>query len=126
MDINKYGSLQLAFIGDAHYNLVVKRYIIDEKVKMNDLQKMAAKYCSARFQAKAVMYLIDNNYLSEEELTIYKRARNQKSHSAPKNTDIVTYKKSTGFEAVWGYWFLTSDTQRIEEMWKIIRKTGED
>ena len=53
MDINKYSSLQLAFIGDAHYSLIVKREIIDEKVKMNDLQKLAAKYCSAKFQALA-------------------------------------------------------------------------
>jgi ribonuclease-3 family protein len=126
MDINKYGSLQLAFIGDAHYNLIVKRDIIDEKVKMNDLQKLAARYCSARFQAKAVIYLIDNNLFSEEELRIYKRARNQKSHAAPKNTDIVTYKTSTGFEAVWGYWYLTSNTQKIEEIWEIIKNLGDD
>ncbi len=126
MDINKYSSLQLAFIGDAHYSLVVKRDIIDEKIKMNDLQKLASKYCSARFQAKAAIYLIDNNHFSEEELRIYKRARNQKSHAAPKNTDIVTYKTATGFEAVWGYWYLTSNTQKIEEIWKIIRKLGED
>lgn len=125
MDINKYGSLQLAFIGDAHYSLVVKRDIIDEKVKMHDLQKLAAKYCSAKFQAKAAMFLIENNYYSQQELIIYKRARNQKSHGAPKNTDIITYKTSTGFEAVWGYWVLTSNTQKIEEIWKIIKKLGE-
>ena len=71
------------------------------------------------------MFLIENNYYSQQELTIYKRARNQKSHAAPKNTDIVTYKTSTGFEAVWGYWFLTSNTQRIEEIWKVIKKLGE-
>lgn len=125
MDVNKYGSLQLAFIGDAHYNLVVKRDIIDKKVKMNDLQKLAAKYCSAKFQAKAVLYLIEKEYFSAEELTIFKRARNQKSHKAPKNTDVVTYKISTGFEAVWGYWFLTSNTQKIEETWETIKKIGD-
>ncbi|MDI9540887.1 MAG: ribonuclease III domain-containing protein [Bacillota bacterium] len=125
MDINKYSSLQLAFIGDAHYSLIVKREIIDEKVKMNDLQKLAAKYCSAKFQALAAMYLIDNNLYTEEELRIFKRARNQKGHAAPKNTDIVTYKTSTGFEAVWGYWYLTSNTQKMEEIWEIIKKLGE-
>lgn len=92
MEINEYSSLQLAFIGDAHYNLIVKRDIIEEKVKVNDLQKLAARYCSARFQAQAVQYLIDNNFLSSQELIIYKRARNQKSHAAPKTRILLPIK----------------------------------
>ncbi len=125
MNVNDYSPLTLAFIGDAHYNLVVKRYAIDQKVKSNDLQKIAAHYCSAKCQAKYAAYLIDNQLLSEEEVTIYKRGRNAKSHNAPKNTDAVTYRVATGFETLWGYWYLNDETARMEQVWNIIKTLEE-
>jgi len=126
MDIaNKYSPLALAFIGDADYNLRAKRYIIDKEVKSDNMQKMAANFCSAKSQARYSKYLIDNSLLTEDELNIFKRGRNAKGHNAPKNTDIVTYKVSTGFEAVWGYWYLTNNTERMEQIWNIIETIEE-
>lgn len=123
--MQQYKPLVLAFIGDASYNLFIKRKIIDLYVKVNDLQKQTAIFCSARFQAKLVKHLIDNGLLSDNELQIFKQARNQKSHNAPKNTDILTYKASTGFEAVWGYWYLNDDQGKMEEIWEIIKTIQE-
>ena len=51
---------------------------------------------------------------------IFKKGRNAKSHNAPKNTDAVTYRISTGFEALWGYWYLSGKQQRMEQIWDII------
>lgn len=123
--MQQYKLLVLAFIGDASYNLYIKRKIIDSYIKVNDLQKQTAIYCSARFQAKLAKHLIENNMISESELLIFKQARNQKSHNAPKNTDILTYKTSTGFEAVWGYWYLNDDQNRMDEVWEIIKTIQE-
>ncbi len=121
MITNEYSSLALAFIGDAQYNLHVKRWIIDRRVKVNDMQKDAAKYCSAKGQAKYIKYLLENNFLTDQEVEIYKRGRNTKTHQAPKNTDILTYKASTGFEALWGYWYLAGQTDRMEQTWEIVK-----
>ncbi len=33
-----------------------------------------------------------------------------------KNTDVITYKMSTGFEAVMGYLHMTEDIARLEEL----------
>ena len=52
METNKYSSLQLAFIGDAHYNLVVKRDIIDKEVKVNDLQSWPLNIVALSFKLK--------------------------------------------------------------------------
>ena len=123
--MQQYKPLVLAFISDASYNLYIKRKIIDSYIKVNDLQKQTAIYCSARFQAKLAKHLIENNMISESELLIFKQARNQKSHNAPKNTDILTYKTSTGFEAVWGYWYLNDDQNRMDEVWEIIKTIQE-
>jgi ribonuclease III family protein len=118
--MEKYKPLVMAFIGDAHYNLYVKRKLIDRYQQVNDLQKAVSQLCSGRFQAKVMKYLLDNDLLSEEEIETFKRARNHKSHGAPKNTDVVTYKVSTGFEALWGSWYLNEQEDRLGKTWDII------
>ena len=115
-----YNPLVLAFIGDAHYNLFVKRKLIDRFQQVNVLQKKVAELCSGRFQAKLVKYMIDNNLLTEQEITIFKQGRNHKSHGAPKNTDIITYKTATGFECVWGSWYLNEQQDKMGKTWDII------
>ena len=63
--------------------------------------------------------LIDNNVLSEEELNIVTRARNQKCNHKPKNTDIITYKYATGFEALIGYLYI-NDKDRLDSIMNLI------
>ena len=60
--------------------------------------------------------MLERELLTEKELDIYKRGRNAKSHTKAKNTDVITYKMSTGFEAVMGYLHMTEDIDRLEEL----------
>ncbi len=120
MLINEYSPLALAFVGDAHYNMYVKRHVIDREVKMDRMQRMSTRYVSAKAQARFMEYFLSHDILSEEELEYYKRGRNSKAHKAPKNTDAVTYHISTGFETLWGYWYLTGDEDRMKQIWDII------
>ena len=60
--------------------------------------------------------MIDNNFLSEEEIIIVKRARNYKTTSKPKNCDIVTYKYATGLESLIGYLDLENKKERVERI----------
>ena len=71
---------------------------------------------SAKAQAQLVQALLDQNLLTEEEVGIYKRGRNANSHTKAKNTDVVTYRMSTGFEALLGYLHLTGQIDRLEEL----------
>ena len=64
--------------------------------------------------------MIDNNFLYDEELEIVRKGRNAKSHKAPKNTDITTYKYATGFESLIGYLYLQNKVERIEKIIKEI------
>ena len=116
IDIN---SLSLAYLGDAVYELYIRLYLLDSNKKVGDLQKEAVKYVSAKAQSKFLDNMIENKFLTEEELNIIKRARNHKSH-ASKSTDIITYKKSTGLEALIGYLKLTNNNKRIDEIMKYI------
>ena len=47
-----------------------------------------------------------------------RRGRNAKSGSVPKNTDVVTYNHSSGFEAVLGFLHLLGKNERTEEFIK--------
>ena len=115
MNVNEINVLVLAYLGDSVYENYIRKYLISTGIgNVNDLQTESIKYVSAKAQAKFVTELIDNNILLEDELDIYKRARNYKTTSHPKNTDIITYKIATGFEAIIGYLELSNKIDRIE------------
>ena len=121
MNIESTNSLVLAYLGDSVYELLIREYFIKRNIsKVNTLQSKVTKYVSAKGQAKIINYLIDNEYLKEDELIEVKRGRNAKVYSHPKNTDIVTYKWETSFECLFGYLYLKEDKTRIDELMKII------
>ena len=126
MKLEEYSPLALAYIGDAHYNMTVKQFVIEKEVKMDLMQKHANRYVSAKSQAKFMDALLESNFLTEEEIYYYKRGRNTKSHSAPKNTDTVTYHVSTGFESMWGYLYLSNQQDRMGQIWDQIRTMEEE
>ncbi len=112
--------LVLAYLGDAVYELYVRKYLINKGIcKVNDLQKEAIKYVSANAQSDFLEKMLNDGFLTDEEIIVVKRARNHKSHSS-KSTDIVTYKRSTGLEALIGYLEINKNSSRIEEIMKYI------
>ena len=117
MDENKLitmSPLVLAYLGDTVYESYIREYLITKNInkKVNDLHKTAIKYVKAKAQATIIHEL--ENELTEEETRIYKRGRNQKSHTKAKNADIVDYKCATGFESLIGYFDLSKDIERLE------------
>ena len=121
MDLNLINVITLAYIGDAVYEVYVREYLIKNGIaKVEDLQKESVKYVSAKSQCKILSYLMDNNLLTENELDIVKRGRNYKRASHPKNTDIITYKMSSGFEAMIGYLYLNNENERLNEIMNYI------
>ncbi len=110
-------SLVLAYIGDCVYEGYIRHFLVNKGIaNVNDLQKEAVKYVSANSQASFLKNMIDNSFLSENELDIVRRARNYKTTSHPKNCDIITYKYATGLEALLGYLDLENDKERIDEI----------
>ena len=110
----------LALLGDAVYSLYIREKLIKEGINdSNKLQKLIIEYVSAKGEVKALNYLIENNYLTEEEQEIIKRGRNYKNNNHPKNTDIITYKLSTGFEALLGDLYI-NNKERLEEILNLI------
>ncbi len=113
-----YNGLTLAYIGDAYYELRVRKHLLDKQiVKVNNLHNEAILYTQAKSQADVAQYLVEN-HLTENEIDIYKRGRNQTSTHKPKNADIQTYNMATGFEALIGYLYLSDKQERLETIIK--------
>ena len=119
VDEKQLNSLALAYMGDAVLEIYVRRHLLySGKVKPNHLHREATKYVSAKGQASVVHRLLEEGFFSEEEIAVLKRGRNAKSGSIPKNTDVQTYRYSTGFEAVLGYLYMANKEERLEEIIK--------
>lgn len=117
MDINTINIITLAYLGDAIYEVYIRESLMKQGIaKVEELQKIATQYVSAKGQAKILKNLIENNFLTEIELEIVRRGRNNKRSTHPKHTDIITYKYSTGFEALIGYLYLSNQQNRLAEI----------
>lgn len=117
---NTTNTTVLAYLGDAVYELKIREMLIDreESLRANNLHRKATRYVSARGQATAVKNLM-KDFLSDEELSLVKRARNHKTSSHPRGADPVEYKLATGFEALIGELYLKGEMDRIDEIVKI-------
>lgn len=122
MRSNEISGSTLAYLGDAVWSLAVREYLIDKGyARAKDLQTKSVLFVSAKAQAAFYYKLEDENFFTEQENEIFKRGRNFKSDSIPKNTDVATYRVSTGFEAVLGYWYMEKKLDRIGLCWDKVR-----
>jgi len=117
VDEKQLNSLALAYMGDAVFEIYVRRHLLQNgKVRPNQLHREATHYVSAKAQSQIIHQFIDSSFLTEEELAVVKRGRNAKSGTVPKNTDVQTYRYSTAFESLVGYLYLSDQRERLEEV----------
>lgn len=117
IDVNKISPLALAYVGDAVYEVYIRRVLVENPdLSVDKLHKKAVKYVRAKAQAEIVLALEPE--LTEEEWLIVKKGRNQKSKTVPKNSHIGDYRYATGFEALIGYLFCRDRHQRLMEVMK--------
>ena len=113
-------NLVMAYLGDAVYELFIREYLINKGIcKVKDLQNESIKYVSAVSQRRILEELIDEEYLTSDEIEIVNRGRNASSHSS-KTTDIITYKKATGLECLIGNLYIDNKDRCYEILNRIV------
>jgi ribonuclease-3 family protein len=113
--------LQLAYIGDVVYELYVRSFLVETTdLNVNQLHKNAVRFVRAEAQAEVMKEIM--NILTEEEIRIFKRGRNAKSSSVPKNAKLIDYKHATGFESLLGYLYILNRKERIDELFEIAKQ----
>lgn len=127
-DLRQINTTALAYIGDAVYEVYVRKHVMETgQVNADRLHSMAVPYVKAKGQATALRTLAEE-FLTEEEKAITRRARNRRISSKPKNADLMDYKMATAFEALIGYLYLAGEQERLKEVMasavNVIEKTG--
>lgn len=116
----------LAFVGDGVYTMFIRnKIVLEHKAKSGELHKLTTDYVKASKQSVAIEKLLP--VLSEDEVSVYKRARNYKTASVAKNASVQEYKRATGFEAVLGYLYLAGDDERLNYILRLcVGENNED
>lgn len=114
-----YPALVLAYIGDAVYEVFTRTKVLEKNPDMppHKLHVLNVKYVKAKAQSNAMTVI--EPILNEQEYAVYKRGRNAKSATVPKNADVADYRRSTGFEALLGYLHLSGKRDRLYEIMEI-------
>ena len=125
LDVRQLSPQNMAYIGDAVYELHIRRHLLEKGITRGyALQKAALSYVSATAQAQMAQAIKDG--LSVEEQRILKWGRNASSGSIPKNTVAIDYRYSTGIEALIGYLHLNGQGERLAEILDLMIKAREE
>lgn len=120
-EINNISSLGLAHMGDAVFELLVRSALCAfGRETHSGMHRAATAMVNASAQAEYAEMLADK--LTREEADIYRRGRNAKVHSVPKNSPAGSYHSATGLEALFGWLFLKGRQERINELFDEIVK----
>ena len=107
-----------AYVGDSVYELFIRTVLTNNSnAKPHKLHIEAIKYVKAKAQADILKKISD--FLTDEEKDIVRRGRNTENHHIAKNANVADYAKSTAFEALIGYLYLTRQDARLEEILKL-------
>ncbi len=109
-DLRTVSPLNLAFVGDGVYELMVRERLVSMANRPNkELHKLSVTQVRAEAQAAALDKLLP--YFTEQELAVYKRGRN--AHTSRTGDG---YHKATGLEALFGYLYLSGQLARVREL----------
>ena len=110
-----FNPLSLAFVGDAVFTLYAREKVASlTDTSAGQLHIQATKIVCAKAQALLAEKMLP--LLTEEEVGVFRRAKNSKHMTAAKNANPEEYANATGVEAVIGYLYLSGKNDRIKEL----------
>lgn len=113
-ELARYNALELAYLGDAVYELMVREHFLKTYASgVRDLNDHAFRVVKATSQAKAILALKEE--FTEEEWGWIKYGRNAKN-SLSRNSTAREYRYATGLETLFGALYLKGETLRLQEM----------
>lgn len=113
----------LAFVGDGVYGLMVRTALAEVNRPSGELHKLSVKLVNATAQAEA--YKVIESVLTEKEISVFKRGRNFKTGNTPKNSSGGDYHTATGLETLFGFLYLSGETDRLKTLFNIIWENSE-
>ena len=119
-DIRDYTGLELAFIGDAIWELEIRKHYLQFGYNIPTLNKYVKSKVNARYQSLIYKQIIGD--LDEEFKVIGKRAKNSNIKTFPKTCTVMEYKEATALEAIVGAMYLLNKEEEIKKIINIVIK----
>lgn len=117
VSISASNTTALAYLGDAVYEVFIRRYVLkDGGVQVDRLNRRAIQFVRADSQAAIVREMIEEGFLTDEEERLVKRGRNHTNTSRPRGSSPMQYKWATGFEALIGFLYQDGREERLREV----------
>jgi ribonuclease III family protein len=117
MDPLQIPSADLAYLGDAVFEVLVRERLIKEGHSgAGRLNRMAMDYVTAVNQSAAADRIISE--LRDDESDVFRRARNQSKAPPPPSATVAQYRKATAFEALFAYLWLCGKSDRAHELFE--------
>ena len=117
-DSRSASNAALAYLGDAVIELMVRERLVEEGyTSSKTLNAKALDFVRAPAQAAAMSRIMP--LLGEEEDAVFRRGRNIGHTSTPKSATVSEYRAATGMEALFGYLYITGNTERARELFAI-------
>ena len=118
MDYMNISPLTLSFVGDGVYTLEVRKRLAKFNRPVGELHSACVSFVNATAQAKA--FKVIEHLLTENETAVFKKGRNAHTNGSPQNSTVGEYHIATGVEALFGYLYLSGQSDRINELFKVI------
>ena len=113
--MDQISALGLAHLGDGVYELMVRSWLcLHGKATNAGLHRAAVRYVAAPAQARLARAILP--LLTQEEQTVYRRARNSHTAAIPKGASVGEYHAATALEALFGWLYLQGKTDRLNEL----------
>lgn len=120
-DARLLNPLQLAYIGDTVWDLMIRSRLAFQKLNVRNMHKRAIQSVNAHAQAQALTLL--DGVLQADEEEIVRRGRNAHAkHPCPKNQNPADYAAATGLEALIGYLYLTGQDARLLQLFGLMQQ----
>lgn len=117
-DIREFSGIELAYLGDAIWELEVRKYYLQFSYNILKLNKIVKSKVNAKAQSiffKKILPILD-----DEQKAIAKRAKNSNIKSFPKSCTVIEYREATAFEAVIGALYLSNKKDKLNEIKKLL------
>ena len=121
-DAEALGPLQLAWIGDAVWELHQRLRHGLKPGRSDALHKAVVADVRADAQSAALAWLDKQQLLNDDELAWVRRGRNNAGRG-PRRADAAIYGRATGFETMVGWLFL-NNPDRLAELLDHLERAG--
>lgn len=113
VDLRETSGVVLAYLGDAVWELYVRKYWISKGLNLQNLNRRVKECVNAKRQS--VLYKEILPLLEEKYQQLGNRAKNGNIKTFPKSCSVMEYKEATAFEALIAA-FYTDNREDLIEM----------